>query len=106
MSNKVKEITATFSNGDVLTLSLKDSTFAGFKPAKLFELIYGEKIEDPVDWENKGSTGSYFDAHQTEYFPVTEFGSALSAFNKRLTCSNPKNESDMGWDLDKILERK
>ena len=103
---KTTDIIATFENGDVLILSLKESTFAGFKPAKLFELAYGELIKDPVDWENKGSNGSYFNAIQTEYFPATEFGSALSAFNKRLTCSNPMNESDMGWDLDKILTRK
>ena len=101
----ITSIEATFKNGDKLILSLVPSTFAGYKPATLYELTYGEKIEDPVDWQNKGSTGSYFNAIQTEYFPETEFGKALSAFNKRLTCSNPKHESDMGWDLNKILER-
>lgn len=104
--NKIKEITATFENGDMLTLSLKDSTFAGFKTAKLFELTYGEKCEGLDDWQYGECGKSYFEAHQTEYFPATDFGNALSAFNKRLTCSNPMHESDMGWDLNKILEKK
>ena len=101
---KVKDITVTFENGDVLTLSLRESTFAGFKPAKLFELIYGERHMRETSPSSYKEDPSYFETIQTEYFPATEFSSALSAFNKRLTCSNPKNESDMGWDLNKILE--
>ncbi len=101
--NKINQLVATFENGDQLVLSLNRSKLIGYETANIFELTYSEKIEDSPDWQNKGSSGSYFNPTNTEYFPESCFGDALSAFNKRLTCSNPMNESDLGWDINKIL---
>lgn len=105
MSKQIKDITATFENGDVLVLSLKESTFAGYKPAVLWELFYGEKINDAIEQHDKGSIGSCFNTHQTEYFPASMYDTAKAAFNKRLTCSNPMHESDTGFSLERMLEK-
>ena len=93
MPNKIKEIIAVFENDDVLVLSCKESTFAGYKPERIFELKFGEK------------TSEGFNAYQTEYFPITCFDAAKIAFNKRLNSSNPSHESDTGWSLDQMLTK-
>lgn len=91
----VKHIEAVFDNGDKLILTLKEgTTFVGHKPATLYELFYAEYA------------GGHYNVYQTEYFPKTEFGSANSAFNIRLSSNNPMNESDQGFHLDSILEKK
>lgn len=107
MTNQVQSLKAEFKNGDLLVLSLKESTFAGYKPALLWELFYCERIsgnhENVSDDEPVHPDPHFFNVHQTEYFPEIAVSAAKSAFNKRLTCSNPRNESDMGFSLNEIL---
>lgn len=103
--NNFTELTVKFENGDELTLVLAEQSFAKFKPAKLYTLTYGEKIEDPVDWENKGSTGVYFNATGTEYFPETAKDAAISAFLHRMRNDKPHIEACMGFRLEDILEK-
>ena len=106
MTKQIKEIAATFDNGDMLLLQLKESTFAGYKPALLWELSYGELCQGESIWLEGEPGPSYYNAHQTEYFPASMYDTAKSAFNTRLTCSNPMHESDMGFSLDRMLEKR
>jgi hypothetical protein len=103
MTNQIQSLRVEFKNGDLLVLVLKESTFAGYKPALLWELSYNEKCEGIADWQDGEPTAPYFVAHQTEYFPEISSSVARSAFNTRLSCSNPRNESDMGFCLNEIL---
>ncbi len=90
----IKHMEAVFNNGDKLILTLKEGTkFAGHNPATLYELFYAEYVD------------GHYNVYQTEYFPKTEFGKASQAFNTRLTCSNPMNESEQGYPLNVLLER-
>ena len=99
--SKVIELKATFENGDILTLSL-------LKNAKLpistevvdhYCLTYCEIIPES---DNR----SKIIYHDTEYFPLSWKSQAKQAFNKRMGCSNPKHESDLGISLDCLLSVK
>lgn len=103
MTNQIQTLRADFKNGDLLVLSLKESTFAGYKPALLWELSYYEKNKSVSERQDCEPGTFYFTAHQTEYFPEIAVSSAKSAFNTRLSSSNPRNESDMGFSLNDIL---
>lgn len=96
-------------NGDKLMLNLSLCHFATYKPENIFELSYAElvqgKHETVYNDETTNTDFHYFNIHNVEYFPKTEKNNALSAFNKRLTSSNPFHESDMGWDLNKLLTK-
>jgi len=91
----IKELVATFENGDKLVLTLKESTFAGYNSRKLWELFYAECLR-------AGDTLVYTACH-TEYFPENAVSQAVQAFNTRRTSNNPVNESDQGFELSKIL---
>lgn len=106
----IKHMEAVFENGDKLILTLREGTkFAGHKPATLYELFYSERVEgnheSVSDDEPISEDPHFYYVHQTEYFPKTEFGKAMSAFNTRLTCNNPRNESDQGFNLNQLLEK-
>ena len=104
MLNQVQEIKVTFKSGDQLILRLKENVFAGHKPVLLWELFYAEKIEDSSDSQNKESAESHFNVVQTEYFPASMIDTATVAFNKRMSCSNPSQESDMGFSLNYLIK--
>lgn len=105
MLDQVEEITATFKNGNQLILCLKESTFAGHKPALLWELFYAEKVFESPNWQNNGSAESHFDAVQTEYFPASMLDTASVAFNKRLSSIDPTRVSGMGFPLDYLINK-
>lgn len=91
----IKEMSATFENGDKLILTLKELKFAGYNFRKLWELFYAEKFMEHGN--------ACYNAIQTEYFPEDCASQAIQAFNIRRTCNNPIHESDQGYDLNKIL---
>ena len=104
---KIKEIQTTFTNGDVLTLSLREnSTFAGYEPIDLYELTYGELSSRPNSKSSYKEDPSYYNACNTEYFPVSMEALAMQAFTTRMNCSNPVLESDLGLSLDSFLIKK
>jgi hypothetical protein len=102
------EMTSTFKNGDMLSLTLKDVTFAGYNPAKIYEITYGEQHAGKYDDDFIEPTPGehYFMALNTEYFPEKEKEKAILAFGKRAMSKDPVRESGMGYCLDDFLEKK
>lgn len=102
------EMTSTFKNGDMLSLTLKDVVFAGYKPAKIYEITYGERHAgkyDDGDFIEPTPDEHYFMAFNTEYFPEKEKEKAILAFGKRAMAKDPVKESGMGYHLDDFLEK-
>lgn len=102
---QITSLVATFSNGDQLSLELKDSQFAGYKKAPYYELVYGERHEgeygDDVATEGK----HHFMATGTEYFAKSDVNMAITAFGLRVDSSTPAKATTMGKSVDDVLER-
>lgn len=104
---KFTELKVTFENGGILALTFNECHFAGFEPAMVYQLSYGERCENRRGeaFFNK-DYDHYFMMCNTEYFPETMRGVALQAFNTRMNSNNPANESDQGLSLDSFLIKK
>lgn len=106
---KIKHIEAVFDNGDKLILTLKQVKFFGYTGNTLYELFYAERVEGRHDDDLIGDIlndgDHYFNVHQTEYFPETQFDKALYAFNTRLECIDPTSATEQGFSIDDILEK-
>lgn len=99
---------AEFDNKNLLTLKLKSFAYEGFVPVSFYVLSYSEYNPNAREkgLDPKRIEGDYFTVYSEEYFPSSMIDSVKSAFNIRLNCNNPMHESDMGYSLNQLLNKK
>ena len=98
----LKNISATLSNNDMLTLIYSEKAkFAFLEEGPVIEISYGERQE-----AESGDTEEQYMAFNTEYHPANtkaDFLSAMVAFNLRLFSKDPTKPSGFGKTLENIF---
>lgn len=102
---KLPDFEALFENKDKLTLTLnKNTTFAGYKPADIWELTYYEYQPGNYGDEEPTPGVHHFMCCNTEYFPGDKEDLAIQIFGYRAMSGNPSKESGKGFQLNSFLE--
>lgn len=105
MSNKMVSMEQVYANGDKLSMSLSKCHFAGYKPAMLYTLTYGERHEGTYYNDKPTVNGEhYFMSNHSEYYLETETAIAQDAFIRRCV-SEPTKASFNARPLDQFLEK-
>lgn len=106
--------THTFANNDIVALQIEDGVYdftplwerlhtPGKRSAPVrvvyYSLFFGEKVPDT---DEIGCVTGGFNVHQTEYFHLLDYSTALKAFKQRVESNQANKATNLGKSLEQI----